>query len=115
MNIEPEYKISKLSVPHQDAVRNSEHLRLINEVSYSITSILDLDELLRAVVTSIQRAFGYYYVGLSLVENDCLSLVIDGQVVGPAGYQERVLQTYHEYPRPEEMLGICRCRTRLGD
>ena len=43
---------------------------ILAEVSRQITSILAIDELLVQVVQLIQRAFGYYHVGIGLVEGD---------------------------------------------
>lgn len=74
----------------QDAMRRAEHLRLINEVSCTITSILSLDELLRAVVISIQRTFGYYYVGLSLVEGNNLVIKASAGKYSPYIHPEEI-------------------------
>lgn len=45
-------------------------LRILTEVSQQIISILDINELLERVVRLIQQAFGYYHVGIGLVEGD---------------------------------------------
>ena len=45
-------------------------LRILTEASQQITSILDINELLERVVRLIQGAFGYYHVGIGLVEGD---------------------------------------------
>ena len=47
-----------------------EQLRVINQVSQSIAGILDLDGLLRETAVLIHRRFGYYHVGIALVEGD---------------------------------------------
>jgi signal transduction histidine kinase len=47
-----------------------DRLRLLIDVSQRITSILDIDELLGQVVTLIHQAFGYYHVGIGLIEGD---------------------------------------------
>ncbi len=44
--------------------------RILTEVSQQITSILDIHELLEQVVRLIQRTFGYYHVGIGLIEGD---------------------------------------------
>jgi len=44
--------------------------RILTEISQQITSILDINELLVHVARLIQRTFGYYHVGIGLVEND---------------------------------------------
>src|SRR5512142_2127379 len=46
------------------------HFRILTEVSQQITSILDIHELLDQVVRLIQRTFGYYHVGIGLIEGD---------------------------------------------
>jgi signal transduction histidine kinase len=50
--------------------RRAEQFRVINEVSHGITSILDVERLLHEIVQDIQSAFGYYVVGISLIEGD---------------------------------------------
>ena len=47
-----------------------EQLRVINQVSQSIAGILDLDGLLRETAALIHQRFGYYHVGIALVEGD---------------------------------------------
>ena len=56
---------------HRDHARREEaRFRILTEVSQQITSILDINELLERVVRLIQQAFGYYHVGIGLVEGD---------------------------------------------
>ncbi len=43
-------------------------LGLVDTVAHQTSSILDLDALLPKLVEAVQRAFGYYFVGLFLVE-----------------------------------------------
>ena len=50
--------------------RSIEKLRLLTDVSHRIASILNLEELLVQVVSLIQQAFGYYHVGIGLIEDD---------------------------------------------
>jgi GAF domain-containing protein len=50
--------------------RRVEQFRVLTEVSQRIASILDIDELLAQVVRLIQRAFGYHYVDIGLIEGD---------------------------------------------
>ncbi len=53
------------------ASQNEEtRFRILTEVSQQITSILDIDELLEQVVRLIQGTFGYYHVGIGLIEGD---------------------------------------------
>jgi signal transduction histidine kinase/CheY-like chemotaxis protein len=42
-------------------------LQASNEVGQQVTSVLELDELLTAVVESLQTRFGYYFVGVWLI------------------------------------------------
>ena len=44
-------------------------LEASSQVSQQVTSILDMDELLTAVVKSIQSKFGYYFVGIWLLSD----------------------------------------------
>ena len=58
-------------------------LKISSQVSQQVTSILELDELFRAVVKSIQSQFGHYFVGIWLLNdrNDkvVLRAGIDGE------------------------------------
>jgi nitrate/nitrite-specific signal transduction histidine kinase len=47
-----------------------EQLRTINQVSQIIAGILDVEGLLRETATLIHQKFGYYHVGIGLVEGD---------------------------------------------
>ncbi len=61
-------------------------LRVINQVSQSIAGILDLDGLLRETAALIHDRFGYYHVGIGLVEGDEVVYHAGaGQLVSPAG------------------------------
>ncbi|MBM3125629.1 MAG: GAF domain-containing sensor histidine kinase [Chloroflexi bacterium] len=42
--------------------------RILTEVSQQITTVLDIHELLRKVVRLIHQTFGYYHVGIGLIE-----------------------------------------------
>jgi len=50
--------------------RSAEQIRLLTGVSQRIASILDVDELMVQVVGLIQQTFGYYHVGIGLIEGD---------------------------------------------
>lgn len=50
--------------------RRADQFRVITEIGRRLSMILDLEELLGQVVEIIQQAFGYYHVGLGLVEGD---------------------------------------------
>ncbi len=61
-------------------------LRVINQVSQSIAGILDLDGLLRETAALIHQRFGYYHVGIALVEGDYVVYRAGaGQLVSDAG------------------------------
>lgn len=49
-----------------------EQLRVINQISQTIAGILDVDGLLRQTAALIHEKFGYYHVGIGLVEGDCV-------------------------------------------
>lgn len=92
----------------QDTMRHAEHLRLINEVSCSITSILGLEELLQTVVTSIQRSFGYYYVGLSLIEGNNLIIKASAGKYAPFLHPEEIALPID----PGSCIGYCACENQ---
>ena len=50
--------------------RRAEQFRVISEVGRHITSILDVDELMDEIVRLIKETFGYYVVGISLIEGE---------------------------------------------
>ncbi|MEJ2710961.1 MAG: GAF domain-containing protein [Anaerolineales bacterium] len=50
--------------------RRAEQFRLIAEMGRQLTLTLDIDELLTKLVNGVQQAFGYYHVGVGLVEGD---------------------------------------------
>jgi GAF domain-containing protein/HAMP domain-containing protein/anti-sigma regulatory factor (Ser/Thr protein kinase) len=52
--------------------RRAEQFRVITEVGGHITSILDVDELLREIVRLLKTTFGYYQVTIGLIEGDQL-------------------------------------------
>ena len=58
----------------RNLVRQDEEtrLRILTEVSQQITSILDIDVLLERLVRLVQQGFGYYHVGIGLVEGDAV-------------------------------------------
>lgn len=59
-------------IMQKDHVKPNENtrFRILTEISQQITSILEINELLVQVVRLIQRSFGYYHVGIGLIEND---------------------------------------------
>ena len=52
--------------------RRAEQFRVIAEVGRRMTLTPDVDEVLEQVVRLIQRTFGYYHVGIGLVEGDAV-------------------------------------------
>lgn len=50
--------------------RRAEQFRVISEVGRQITSVLAIDDLLREIVRLVKETFGYYLVGISLIEGD---------------------------------------------
>jgi signal transduction histidine kinase/ligand-binding sensor domain-containing protein len=50
--------------------RRAEQFRLINQAGRELTLILDVEEVLKQVTRMIQEAFGYYHVGVGLIEGD---------------------------------------------
>ncbi len=50
--------------------RRADQFRVIAEIGRRLTLILDLEELLKQVVTLIQETFGYYHVAIGLIEGD---------------------------------------------
>jgi len=61
------------------------------EISRRLTTILDLDELLQQVVTSIQHVFGYYQVHIYLVDENSGELVYR-EGTGEAGRQLKAIR-----------------------
>jgi GAF domain-containing protein len=50
--------------------RRAEQFKAIAEVSRRLTLVLDIDEVLSQVVEIIQQIFGYYHVGIGLIEGE---------------------------------------------
>ncbi|MCP4537347.1 MAG: GAF domain-containing protein [Chloroflexi bacterium] len=61
----------------EEARRRAQGMEVINEVGQTITSVLDLDAVLCQIVDITKARFGYYYVGIMLVEGN--QLVIQSQ------------------------------------
>lgn len=53
----------------QEEKRRSEQFRVLNEVGSRITAILDISQLLVEVARLVRQTFGYYHVGIGLVED----------------------------------------------
>ena len=54
----------------EDETRRAEQFRIIVEVGRRFELTLDINELLNQVVRLIQQTFGYYHVGIGLIEGD---------------------------------------------
>ena len=50
--------------------RRTEQFRVLTNVSQQITSILDIDDLLKQLVNLVQRTFGYYHIEIGMIEGD---------------------------------------------
>jgi GAF domain-containing protein/CheY-like chemotaxis protein len=61
--------------------RRAQELEAINEVGQTITSVLELDGLIRQVVDITKARFGHYFVGITLVEEDRV-IFRDGSTIG---------------------------------
>jgi signal transduction histidine kinase/CheY-like chemotaxis protein len=61
-------------------------LEASNQVGQQVTSVLELDELLTAVVESIQTTFGYYFVGVWLLDEVQEKIILQ-MGLGPKGIQ----------------------------
>lgn len=78
-----------------DARKRISQIELINEVSRQLTSTLDLDVLLRAAATSIQKNFNYFDVTVFLLDETGRDLTLEahsGNFVDflPHGYKQKV-------------------------
>ncbi len=59
----------------------AQELEVINEIGRTVTSVLDLDTMLRQIVDVTKSRFGYYFVGIALLEGNRL-LFRSGSTVG---------------------------------
>ncbi len=76
----------------------AEQFRVLSEVGTRITSLLAIDELLNETVCLVKENFGYYLVGIGLVEGD--------ELVVRAGAGPRWDDPHFEPPRIEVGVGI---------
>lgn len=71
---------------YQNAQRQATQLAVVNEAARRAVSILDMDQLLQEVVTTIQKSFNYHSVSLFLLDEaggDLEMRAIDGSFPGP--------------------------------
>ena len=66
-------------------LRAAAQLRMINEVSHKISSMIDLDELLTYVAGSLQEAFDYYNVSIFLCDSTSGNLLLKASAGGYPG------------------------------
>ncbi|HHS96492.1 MAG TPA: GAF domain-containing protein [Chloroflexi bacterium] len=65
----------------EETRRRAQELEAINEISRAITSVLDLESVVRQIVDTTKERFGHYFVSLLLVEEDRL-IFEDGSTIG---------------------------------
>jgi nitrate/nitrite-specific signal transduction histidine kinase len=63
-------RTNELAALNEAEQRRAEQFRLIAEVSHRFTSTLELNEVMQQVVRLIQQSFGYYHVGIGMIEED---------------------------------------------
>ena len=61
-------RTNALTVLQEAERRRADQFRVITEVSQRITSTLELNQVMGQVARLIQQVFGYYHVGIGLVE-----------------------------------------------
>lgn len=92
--------------------RRAMQLEISSRVGQQITSILDLDDLLKRVVTMIQAWFGYYFVGIWLLplsgKKDFIALRAG---VGPAGEGLLGSDSYIPVNAASIIVGVCKTGT----
>ncbi len=54
----------------EETRRRAREMEVINEVGQAVTSVLDLDSVLRQIVDITKARFGHYFVSIELVEDD---------------------------------------------
>lgn len=69
---------------YEEATRRTEQMRVLVEVGRRLSSILDLEELLRTIVTEISTTLSCRFVALGLVDGDRLSFAAVASAGSPA-------------------------------
>jgi GAF domain-containing protein/ActR/RegA family two-component response regulator len=72
----------------EETRRRAQQLEVINEVGRAVTSVLDLDTVLRQVVDITKARFGHYFVAVALVDGDQV-VYQDGSTIGDSGTRLR--------------------------
>ncbi len=62
-------RTAELRAANQTLMRRAAQLEIASQVGRQVTSILDLSQLLPQVVTQIKERFGYYFVGIWLLDS----------------------------------------------
>ncbi len=65
----------------EETRQRAQELEVINEVGRSITALLDPAEIFRQIVDTLKARFGYYFVGIALVEGERLAFQY-GSLIG---------------------------------
>jgi PAS domain S-box-containing protein len=65
----------------EEAHRRAQQLEVVNEVGQAITSVLDVDAVVRQIVDTTKSRFGYYFVNISMLEGDRITLR-DASIIG---------------------------------
>ena len=81
----------------EDARKRITQIELINNVSHTLTSTLNLDELLRVAASTIRKTFNYFDVTVFLFSEDKTELILEahaGNFVDflPHGYRQKIGQ-----------------------
>jgi signal transduction histidine kinase len=72
------------------AEHRAEQFRVLTEVSQHLTSILEINELLKQLVLLVQRTFHYYHIEIGLVEGDEVVFHMGaGELWETAGFQAK--------------------------
>lgn len=73
---------------YAETQRRMREMEAINEIGQLVASVLDLDAVLRRVVDTAKERFGYYFVGILLLEGNHLAFRY-GSAIGDAGARWR--------------------------
>ncbi|MEE8390216.1 MAG: GAF domain-containing protein, partial [Anaerolineae bacterium] len=66
--------------------RRAQELKVVADIGQAITSVLDLDTVLRQIADTIKVRFGNYFVGIALVQKDQL-ISQSGSTVGDSNFR----------------------------
>jgi GAF domain-containing protein len=94
----------ELEQANKQTMRRAAQLKTITELSEAIADVQDLNELLPAVTRLISEHFGFYHVGIFLVDRDREYAVL--QAANSEG-GERMLQRAHRLRLGVGVVGFC--------